>query len=261
MNVNGDGRNVWPWIDPWVRDRFDCSKLDDWEIVFSQVTRLGIQQPVVTQETENETSRDWVAVARRLPETGPATMLFPADEWLDASPEEVGVDPNGLHHALNYWRMHSGTNGVEEVVMVRRGVVFYRGAEAGRAHNVWSVTKSFTSTALGLLVADAAVSLETRAMDLEPVLRELYPDVTLRDFTTMTSGYDAAGRSRWGAASQDWSPTPYTAGPPLFAPGTKFAYWDEAQMMFGRLLTRAAKRDLLEFLGERVFSQIGRIDA
>lgn len=28
MNVNGDGRNVWPWIEPWTRDRFDVSKLD-----------------------------------------------------------------------------------------------------------------------------------------------------------------------------------------------------------------------------------------
>jgi CubicO group peptidase (beta-lactamase class C family) len=204
-----------------------------------------------------ETSKDWLAVVRRLPETAPATMLFPAENWLDATPEEVGVHPNGLHHALNYWHVHSGTNGVDEVVMVRRGVVFHRGAEAGRAHNVWSVTKSFTSTALGLLVADSAASLGTRAMDLEPALSELYPDVTLRDFTTMTSGYDAAGRNRWGAASQDWSATPYVPGQPLSAPGTKFAYWDEAQMMFGRLLTRAAKRDLLDLLGERVFRQIG----
>ena len=54
MNVNGDGRNVWPWIDPWVRDRFDCSRLDQWEIVFSHMTRLGIQLHVVTQETEND---------------------------------------------------------------------------------------------------------------------------------------------------------------------------------------------------------------
>lgn len=54
MSVNGDGRNTWPWADPWVRDRFDCSRLDQWEIVFSHMTRLGIQLHVVTQETEND---------------------------------------------------------------------------------------------------------------------------------------------------------------------------------------------------------------
>jgi CubicO group peptidase (beta-lactamase class C family) len=204
-----------------------------------------------------ETSKDWLALVRRLPDTAPATMQFPADNWLDAAPEEVGVHPNGMRHALNYWRMHSGTNGVDEVLMVRRGLVFHRGNAVDRAHNVWSVTKSFTSTALGLLVADGLVSLETPAADLEPALRELYPHVTLRDFTTMTSGYDAIGRSRWGANSDDWSATPYAPATPLFPPGAKFAYWDEAQMMFGRALTRVANRDLLELLRERVFEPIG----
>jgi hypothetical protein len=54
MNVNGDGMNVWPWIDPWVRDRFDCSKLDQWEVVFSHMAAHGIQLHIVLQETEND---------------------------------------------------------------------------------------------------------------------------------------------------------------------------------------------------------------
>ncbi|HUV42244.1 MAG TPA: DUF5060 domain-containing protein, partial [Sedimentisphaerales bacterium] len=31
----GDGRDVWPWTGPDEKLRFDCSKLDQWEIVFS----------------------------------------------------------------------------------------------------------------------------------------------------------------------------------------------------------------------------------
>lgn len=54
MNVGGDGDDVWPWIDPDTRDRFDVSKLDQWEIVFSHMDRLGIQLHVITQETEND---------------------------------------------------------------------------------------------------------------------------------------------------------------------------------------------------------------
>ena len=50
----GDGRDSWMWTDPRVRDRFDCSKLDQWEIVFSHMDRLGIMLHVVTQETEND---------------------------------------------------------------------------------------------------------------------------------------------------------------------------------------------------------------
>jgi len=50
----GDGRDSWMWTDATVRDRFDCSKLDQWEIVFTHMDRLGIMLHVVTQETEND---------------------------------------------------------------------------------------------------------------------------------------------------------------------------------------------------------------
>ena len=54
MNVQGDGNDVWPWINESERTRFDCSKLDQWEIVFSHMDGLGIMLHIVTQETENE---------------------------------------------------------------------------------------------------------------------------------------------------------------------------------------------------------------
>jgi len=50
----GDGRDTWVWTGQDVRDRFDCSKLDQWEIVFSHMDKLGIQLHVVSQETEND---------------------------------------------------------------------------------------------------------------------------------------------------------------------------------------------------------------
>jgi len=50
----GDGRDSWMWTSPDVRDRFDCSKLDQWEIVFDHMDHLGIMLHVVTQETEND---------------------------------------------------------------------------------------------------------------------------------------------------------------------------------------------------------------
>ncbi|HYE99009.1 MAG TPA: DUF5060 domain-containing protein, partial [Planctomycetota bacterium] len=54
MNVNGDGKDVWPWTSDAERYRFDVSKLDQWEIVLSHMDKLGIQLHVVTQETEND---------------------------------------------------------------------------------------------------------------------------------------------------------------------------------------------------------------
>lgn len=54
MNVEGDGSNVWPWTAPDARDRFDVSKLDQWERVFSHADSLGLYLHFKTQETEND---------------------------------------------------------------------------------------------------------------------------------------------------------------------------------------------------------------
>lgn len=53
-NITGDGRDVWPYRDHEDFSRFDCSKLDQWEIVFHHAQKLGIQLHFVIQETENE---------------------------------------------------------------------------------------------------------------------------------------------------------------------------------------------------------------
>ncbi|QDV33679.1 DUF5060 domain-containing protein [Tautonia plasticadhaerens] len=54
MNVEGDGEDVWPWVTRDARERFDVSKLDQWEVVFSHMDRLGIMLHVLLSETENE---------------------------------------------------------------------------------------------------------------------------------------------------------------------------------------------------------------
>ncbi|MEL7025509.1 MAG: DUF5060 domain-containing protein [Pseudomonadota bacterium] len=54
MNIAGDGDDVWPYVDADTRDRFDCSRLAQWDLVFSHMQRLGVMLHVVLQETENE---------------------------------------------------------------------------------------------------------------------------------------------------------------------------------------------------------------
>ena len=54
----GDGKDTWPWTSPAERQRFDCSKLDQWEVVFSHMDRLGLMMHVITQETENDQGLD-----------------------------------------------------------------------------------------------------------------------------------------------------------------------------------------------------------
>jgi hypothetical protein len=68
MNILGDGKDVWPYSDHNERYRFDCSKLDQWAVVFDHMELLGIMNHFVLQETENEVLLDngYTDVQRKL---------------------------------------------------------------------------------------------------------------------------------------------------------------------------------------------------
>ena len=187
-------------------------------------------------------------------------VVFPEAEWLPATPAEVGLDAERLRVALDTLRAYCGSDGLDQFLLIKDGYAVVRGDSVGKAHNIYSCSKSFTTTALGLLVAEGKADLHTRAAAVEPLLAADYPEVTLRHFATMTSGYSAAGDSRWNEPSADWSWTPYAPDAPLFAPGSAYMYWDEAMMMHGRVLTRLAGQDLHPYLDERLMRPIGITD-
>jgi len=41
LNIEGDDQNVFPFVDYYTHDRFDCSKLDQWEVVFNYADNEG----------------------------------------------------------------------------------------------------------------------------------------------------------------------------------------------------------------------------
>jgi hypothetical protein len=54
MNVQGDDENVFPYISPSNRYRFDVSKLAQWEIVFEHADKIGMMLHFKTFEQEND---------------------------------------------------------------------------------------------------------------------------------------------------------------------------------------------------------------
>ncbi|VGO14496.1 hypothetical protein PDESU_03058 [Pontiella desulfatans] len=54
MNIGGDDQNVFPYVDYNTWDRFDCSKLDQWETVFAHAQQLGLFLHFKMMEWENQ---------------------------------------------------------------------------------------------------------------------------------------------------------------------------------------------------------------
>jgi predicted amidohydrolase/CubicO group peptidase (beta-lactamase class C family) len=191
--------------------------------------------------------------------TGSPDMIFPGVNWERAPPEALGIDPKRLADAIAFLEANAGSDGVRQLVIVRHGRIVHEGPEAGVVHGVWSMTKSFTSTVLGLLIDEGECSLDSHAADFAPELAEHYGDVTLRHFTTMTSGYRAVGDEPRGGYSHGPSRTPLEPGPePLFEPpGSHYAYWDSAMNEFALVMTRIAGEPIEELFKRRIADPIG----
>jgi CubicO group peptidase (beta-lactamase class C family) len=186
-------------------------------------------------------------------------MTFPEEHWQEAKPEAQGIDSTKLNAAVSYLKDNSGSDGVKELVIIRNGVMIWKGTDIDKMHGVWSLTKSFTSTVLGLLIDDKKATLDTLAKDYVPTMAEVYPDITLRHFTTMTSGYYAVGDEPHGSYKHGPSSTPFNPAPtPLFKPpGSRYAYWDSAMNQFANVLTRIADEPIEDLFKKRIADPIG----
>jgi len=163
-----------------------------------------------------------------------------------------------LDSALTYLKSVCGKDGINKVVILKEGKVLFKGTESEVVQNVWSCTKSFTSTVLGLLIAEGKCSLDSKVMNFLPELRENYPDVTFRNFATMTSGYKAKGDNP--ALGHGQTDTPFSPDPePLFSPGREFRYWDSAMNMFARALSKVAGEPIENFFRRKVAVPIGMV--
>lgn len=188
----------------------------------------------------------WPALA-----SGP--MVFPGKEWRVAAPESQGVNASRLNQALGFLEQRLGGVGVSETVVVRNGYLIWQGTNIDACHKVWSCTKTFTGTVLGLLIQEGRGTLDTRAVEHWPALDDRYPlygQITLRHLATMTSGYQAAGR---GYDDPRWD-EPVA---PLAKPGAQWRYNDNPMNLFGAVLTRMAGEPLKDVFKRRIADPIG----
>lgn len=186
-------------------------------------------------------------------------MVFPDSDWIEKSPESQGVDSGKLNSAMDYLASKSGGVGVNEVVVIRNGLLIWKGKNIDRKHKVYSVSKMFLGTIYGLAVDDKLCTLNDLAKDYESRLDSSfsqYKEIQLRHFLSHTSGYDAVGGT-YHTDKEDGSDTPWAPAAPHYAAGTKYGYWDDAVNMSGIVWTRITRANAYSFFRSRISDPIG----
>lgn len=189
-----------------------------------------------------------------------AETVFPGAAWQRATPESQRVDPAKLKRAVDYLDQEFGPDGAKELVIVRNGYLIWEGPQADAYHPIWSCTKTFTSTVLGLLIDDRRCTLDTKAVEREGHLADQYPlysRIRLRDLASMCGGYQ--GEVKDVREDQPWGDPMAFLNPraPCFEAGTTVQYNDHDVFLLGKILTLLAQEPLRDVFQRRIAGPIG----
>lgn len=186
--------------------------------------------------------------------------VFPNPEWPESPPESQDVNPAKLRAAIDYMDRAFGPDGARELAIVRNGYLIHKGPRVDEFHNVWSCTKTFTSTVLGVLVGDGKCALDDLAVRYLPRLADkfpLYEKIKLRHLASMSAGYK--GQVIGVTKERQWGDPLYYLNPvsPLFEAGTNVQYNDHEVVLLGSILTRIAAEPLKTLFERRIAGPIG----
>jgi CubicO group peptidase (beta-lactamase class C family) len=181
-----------------------------------------------------------------------------------SAPAAAGVPSRAIAALLD--RLEARSVELHSIMVVRHGHVVAEGwwapYSAGRPHLLYSLTKSFTSIAVGLAIADGRLALDDRVVDVLPdhVPADICAQarrITVHHLLSMTAGH------RTDSLAEAWQlePDDLVKGflrVPFGEPeGTWHAYDNATTGVLARMVERVTGRGLPELLDDRVFRPMG----
>lgn len=175
-------------------------------------------------------------------------------------PERVGITSGRILALLLALEKEKRAN-IHNLLIAKDGAVISECSHPGYGTNTWhlahSMSKSITALAVGMMIDDGRLSVDTRIIDLLPEYRfndERFADITVKHLLTMTSGvrFSEVGV----VTSQKWTED-FFASSMSFAPGEKFHYNSMNSYILARIVSRITGGTLCELLQKRLFRPLG----
>jgi CubicO group peptidase (beta-lactamase class C family) len=199
-----------------------------------------------------------------------ATALAPSDSLRlpRSTPESQGISSDHIIKFLEAIQQ----SGIEfhSLMIVRHGHVITEGwwnpYQASYPHLLYSVSKSFTSTAIGFAVQEGLLSVDDKVIsfyneELPAVISDNLAAMRIKDLLTMSTGHvvDTTSALRNGGAGKSWAKS-FFEQPVEKLPGTFFLYNTGATYMAGEILQKKTGKSLVEYLTPRFFEPLGISD-
>jgi len=177
-----------------------------------------------------------------------------------SAPEAQGISSSGIRDYVQ--SADHQVNTMHSFMLLRHGHVvaeaWWSPEAADKPHVLWSLSKSFTSTAVGLAVTEGKLNIDDPVLKFFPESCPTEPSANLkamrvRDLLTMSCGHDVEPKR---GENEPWVDT-FLKHPVPHEPGTHFLYNSMGTYMLSAIVQKVTGQTLLDYLKPRLFAPLG----
>jgi CubicO group peptidase (beta-lactamase class C family) len=213
-----------------------------------------------------------MTITRRLPLAASllcaAIVLGAADRapftFPRSTPEAQGISSAALLGFID--AAEKQVDALHSFMLVRHGQVVAEGwwspYAADEPHVMYSLSKSFTSTAVGLAVAEGKLTVDDLVLGFFPDSVPADPSANLRamkvrDLLTMSTGQHDEDIQNFPYLADENLVKKFLALPVAHKPGTLFVYNTPASYMLSAIVQKVTGQTVVDYLGPRLFEPLG----
>jgi CubicO group peptidase (beta-lactamase class C family) len=181
-----------------------------------------------------------------------------------SAPEMQGVSSTGVQRFVE--ALDQKIDGMHSVMVVRHGQVIAEGwwtpYNAESRHTMYSLSKSFTSTAVGLAVSEGKLSLDDTLLSIFPEDAPANPSTNLKamhisDLLRMNTGHHNEDINGFNYSAEPSPAKAFLAISVAHKPGTHFVYNTPASFMLSASVQKRVGMSVVEYLRPRLFEPLG----
>jgi CubicO group peptidase (beta-lactamase class C family) len=193
---------------------------------------------------------------------------WPTAGWQSSTPEEQGLDSAKLAEGLR--TIQQKNIPIHSLLIIRRGRVLLDATfypyDGQLPHSVGSVTKSLTTTLIGIAIDQGKLSLSDKLVSFFPDhtianLDARKQEITIQDLASMSAGFDCIYEPNEPTVqAMEASPNWVQFGldlPMAYDPGKQWVYCGVGMHLLSAILEKATGMTALEFARQNLFEPLG----
>lgn len=194
---------------------------------------------------------------------GPGVFAQQGDPLPRSSPEKEGVSSAAVLGFVE--AAEKSRNEFQSFMLLRHGKVVAEGwwnpYQPGLKHTLYSVSKSFTSTAVGFAVNEGRLSINDKVVsffpkDLPAVISPYLAGLTVKDLLCMLEGQDPDPTLTIANRDSNWVKG-FLATPFVNKPGEHFLYNTMGVYILAAIVEQKTGQHLVDYLKPRLFGPLG----